>query len=324
MKYAAGIVSLVLALGSPAAAQQKKRVAVFNFDYGTVHQNVYSIFGSNVDVGKGIADLMVDRLVKGGAYSVIERKALDKVLAEQNFSNSDRADPTSAARLGRVLGVDAIVIGSITQFGRDDKQTSVGGGALGGIGRKYGLGGVSKRESKAVVQISARLINTETAEVLAVASGNGESRRSGTSLLGAGGGSGTAAGGLYDMTSSQFASTILGEAVNQAVTTVVRDLEQNADKVQARKIEIDGLVADVSGSTLILNIGTKGGVKVGDKLQIRRTGREVKDPATGRVLRRIEETLGEVTITEADEASSVGTFSGKSAPKVGDRVVAGQ
>ncbi len=315
--------SLFLLTLFPAAAQQKRRVAIFNFDYGTVHQHVYSIFGTDVDVGKGIADLLVDRLVKGGQYSVIERKALDKVLAEQNFSNSDRADPSSAARLGRVLGVDAIIIGSVTQFGRDDKTTSVGGGALGGIGRKYGIGGISKRESKAVVQISARLINTETAEVLAVASGKGESTRSGASLLGAGGGSGTAAGGAYDMTSSQFASTILGEAVNQAVTAVGQQLEQNVGRVTARKVEIDGLVADVNGSTLILNVGTKAGVKVGDKLTVRRTGREVRDPATGRVLRRIEDTLGEVTITEADEGSSVGTFSGKSSPKVGDRVAGG-
>ena len=73
--------------------------------------------------------MLVDKLVADGAYSVIERKALDKILAEQNFSNSDRADPSTAAKIGTVLGVDAIIIGSITQFGRDDKSTDVGGGA---------------------------------------------------------------------------------------------------------------------------------------------------------------------------------------------------
>jgi curli biogenesis system outer membrane secretion channel CsgG len=320
MKRILALVSLSLAVLAPARAQQKKRVAVFNFDYGTVHSSVISLFGGNVDVGKGIADLIVDRLVKGGAYSVIERKALDKILTEQNFSNSDRADPSSAARLGRVLGVDAIVIGSITQFGRDDKSTGVGGGVLGGLGGRYGIGGIAKRQSKAVVQLSARIVSTETAEVLAVASGMGESKRSGTSLLGAGGGSGTAAGGGYDMSSSQFASTILGEAVNQAVTQMVQELEQNAGRVTAKKFEIDGLVADVSQNTLILNIGAKTGVKVGDKLQVRRPNREIRDPATGKVLRRIEDTLGVVTITEADEGSSVGTYSGSTPPKVGDRV----
>jgi hypothetical protein len=57
---------------------------------------VAGIFGQDVDIGKGISDLLVTYLVKDGSYSVIERKALDKILAEQNFSNSDRANPTKS------------------------------------------------------------------------------------------------------------------------------------------------------------------------------------------------------------------------------------
>ena len=63
-----------------------------NFDYATVQSGVAALFGANKDIGKGIADLLVDKLVQNGTYSVIERKQLDKILAEQNFSNSDRAD----------------------------------------------------------------------------------------------------------------------------------------------------------------------------------------------------------------------------------------
>ena len=71
-----------------------------NFDYATVQSSVAALFGTNQDIGKGIADMLVDRLVNDGTYSVIERKELDKILAEQNFSNSDRADPSSAAKIG--------------------------------------------------------------------------------------------------------------------------------------------------------------------------------------------------------------------------------
>src|ERR1700710_2580909 len=141
-------------------AQPKKRVAVLNFDYATVQSGVAAIFGSNQDVGAGIADLLVDKLVADGKFSVIERKALDKVLAEQNFSNSDRADPTSAAKLGRLLGVDAIIIGSITQFGRDDKKTNIGG--LGSAAGRLGVAGISRSKSNAVVGITARMVNTTT------------------------------------------------------------------------------------------------------------------------------------------------------------------
>src|SRR4051794_15458818 len=95
---------LLLTIASAASAQEKKRVAVLDFDYATVQSGVASIFGTNVDIGKGVADLLVQDLVKSGVYSVIERKALDKILAEQNFSNSDRANPQTAAKLARVLG----------------------------------------------------------------------------------------------------------------------------------------------------------------------------------------------------------------------------
>lgn len=304
----------------PAAAQNapKKRVAVLDFDYATVHDWVSSIFGTNYDVGRGVADMLVDRLVKSGKYSVIERKALDKVLAEQDFSNSDRADSSTAAKIGRILGVDAIIIGSITQFGRDDQKKSFGG--LGAVTGRWGLGGFGKRKAKAVVQLSARVIDTSTAEILAVASGKGESKRSGVTLLGAGGSSTGLGAGAVDMTNENFAATLIGEAVNQAVDEIAQQLDAQADKLPTRKVKIDGLVADVAGNTLILNVGTKAGVKVGDTLEVRRKVREVKDPATGRVLRTITQKVGEVAITEADEISSVGTFTGAATPQVGDMV----
>ena len=182
------ICALVLIAASISSAWgQKKRVAVMDFEYGTVQGGVSAIFGQNVDIGKGIADLLVDRLVRDGTYSVIERKALSKLLAEQNFSNSDRADSASAAKIGKLLGVDAIIIGSITQFGRDDRNVGAGG-ALSRIGGKYGLGNVGVKNSKAVVGISARTVLVETGEIVSVASGKGESTRSGTSLFGAGSG----------------------------------------------------------------------------------------------------------------------------------------
>ena len=108
---------------NPAPQGRKKRVAILDFDYGTVHSNVAALFGSDIDVGRGITDLLTTYLVKDGTYSVIERKALDRILAEQNFSNSDRANPASAAKMGKLLGVDAIITGSITQFGGETKNT---------------------------------------------------------------------------------------------------------------------------------------------------------------------------------------------------------
>src|SRR4029077_19432465 len=96
-------VSSAMAQTAPAPVR-KKRVAVFDFDYATVHGGVAAIFGQDVDIGKGVSDLLVKYLVKDGSYSVLERKSMDKILTEQNFSTSDRANPASAAKIGKLLG----------------------------------------------------------------------------------------------------------------------------------------------------------------------------------------------------------------------------
>jgi curli biogenesis system outer membrane secretion channel CsgG len=311
---------VLLILAPVCTAQQKKRVAVMNFDYGTVRSGVAAIFGTDQDVGKGISDLLVQRLVTDGKYSVIERTALDKILGEQNFSNSDRADSTTAAKIGRILGVDAIIIGTITQFGRDDQHTNVGAGGFGGYGSKLGLGGVSTHKAKAVVGVTARLINTSTGEIMAAVTGTGESTRSGTSLLGAGAGGGSGGGAGLDMGSSNFSQTILGEAVGKAVTDTATQLDAAAGNLPTVKIVVSGLVADATGNTLIINVGSKAGVKVGDVLEVSRPVRTVKDPTTGKVLKTIADKIGDATVTQVDEDSATASFTGAGAAKVGDAV----
>src|ERR1700694_1432373 len=294
---------------SPVLAQTpaRKRVAVLDFDYATVRSYVADIWGSDQDIGRGIADMLVTQMVRNGTYSVIERKQLDRILHEQNFQQSGRADASTAAQLGRLLGVDAIIIGSVTQFGRDDKKMGVGGGVrVGGVG----LGGIGRRSAKAVVGIDARIIDIKTAEILGVATGFGESKRSGATLVGGAAVGGVAAGGAFDMSSSNFGGTILGEATRLAVDSLVTELVGAAPKIQETVAAISGLVADVAGSELIINVGTTNGVRVGTEYAVTRPGREIKDPATGRVLRRVTTSVGKLKSTLADETSATGTLTG--------------
>lgn len=311
------LLALLIGAGTlTAQAPARRRVAVLDFDYATVHQWVYDVFGSDVDIGKGIADMLVTNLVRNGTYSVIERKQLDRVLQEQNFQQSGRADPSSAVQLAKLLGVDAIIIGSITQFGRDDKKLGVAGGVrIGGIG----LGGLGKKSAKAVVVIDARIVSTTTAEILGVATGHGESKRSGLALAG-----GVAVGGVggvggIDMGSSNFANTIIGEATRFAVDSLTGQIVAAASMIQETKVEIRALVADVSGGEVTINVGTGAGVRVGGEYDVTRPGREIRDPATGRVLRRVTTAVGKLKISSADEGSATGTLSGGPA-RVGDCV----
>jgi curli biogenesis system outer membrane secretion channel CsgG len=303
---------------APAPTGRKKRVAIFDFDYATVQTASAAAFGTNVDVGKGISDLLVRHLVQDGTYSVIERKAMDKILAEQNFSNSDRADANSAAKIGKLLGVDAIIVGSITQFGYDNKDTKVGGGGGGWGG--FGVGGFSHKKSKAVVVVDARLVNIDTAEIMGVADGKGESSRESTSLLGGGSNWHGFGGGAVDFGSSDFQQTILGEAVNSAVTQMSTELVADAPKLVARTISATGVVAAVDGGQIVLNIGTKAGLKVGDQLTVKRITKEIKDPTTGKTLRKMTSDVGVIRLTDVDDVSAVGAPVSGSGFKVGDEV----
>lgn len=309
-------------LAAQAPAAQRHRVAVLDFNYATVMTTSQAVFGTQVDIGKGISDMLIDRLVNDGTYRVIERNQIDKIINEQNFSNSNRADPATAAKIGHILGVDAVITGDITQFGRDDQNKNVGG-MLGKWGSGYGLGGVGTHSAKAVVAITARLIDTNTGEILASATGKGESKRSGANLLAGGAGTGGYGGGGAGMNSTNFAQTIIGEATTQAVTDLAQGLEGDSGRlptIEAAPVVISGLVADASTGDIIVNVGSKAGVKVGDKLVVSRVVRVVKDPATGKPLRSIENAVGQLTITSVDADSAVGSFSGTGKPQVGDTV----
>ncbi|HUY95236.1 MAG TPA: CsgG/HfaB family protein [Terracidiphilus sp.] len=297
---------------------RKPRIAIMSFDYATVQSYSSAMFGSNIDVGKGISDLLINNLVKDGTYSIIERAALDKIMAEQNFSNSDRANSSSAAQIGKLLGVDYIVIGSITQFGNETKKQNVGGGGGGWHG--YGLGGVGHSKSNANVGISARIVNVDTGEIAAVADGAGTSARSSTSLLGGGGNWSGWGGGNVDFGSSNFQETIIGEATKKAVDQLTTNVVGDAPKLSLRTIQVDGLVASVDGGQIVLNVGKKAGVNAGDQLEVVRVTKEIKDPSTGAVIRRLTSSVGMLKATDVDDASAVCTPVSGSGFQVGDRV----
>src|SRR6187200_1655476 len=152
----------VLAGGTPTAAQSKRpTIAVLAFEYGTVQQ----WWSGTWDIGEGISDMIVDELVNDGSFRVIERKRLDAILAEQNFSNSERADPSAAtvAKIGKVLGVKYLIVGSITKFGLEQKKQGIGGGGFGHGG--FGLGNIGREKGKANVAITARMVDVTSAEI---------------------------------------------------------------------------------------------------------------------------------------------------------------
>jgi curli biogenesis system outer membrane secretion channel CsgG len=198
----------------PAGTAKSSRpaVAVMDFDYGTLNN-----WWGQYDIGKGMADQVIDALVNDGSFRVIERKKLDTVLAEQDFAQSDRADPSAAkvAKIGKVLGVKYIIAGSITKFSTEKRGAGV---------RVHGIG-VGGAKAKSEVALTARVIDVTTGEIVASAKGLGESSK--------GGGFDFAKGGFGVGTSSEeWRQSGLGQAQEKACNEFVAALIAKKDRLQ--------------------------------------------------------------------------------------------
>ncbi|MEG4573096.1 LPS assembly lipoprotein LptE [Microcoleus sp. N3A4] len=191
-----------------AQATAKKRLVVMDFDYGTTNSYYTSYRG--VGAAKGISELLINELVNNGTYTVVDRSKLEQVLKQQNRSGA--MDAGTATEIGKQLGVDAVLIGTITRF-NIDKQS--GGGSFMGIG-----GGSQK--TKATVQIDVRLIGTASGDILATAKAVGEADQSDSniSVMGIGGNSG-----------SSNEDSLLSSAVDKAVSQMVTKLAEVSKKL---------------------------------------------------------------------------------------------
>jgi curli biogenesis system outer membrane secretion channel CsgG len=313
MRKLSAIAMLGTAACWTASAQSKRTMAVEQFDFSTVQSAVAAVFGTNVDVGRGIQSLMVKRIATDNKFTVVEREKIATVMKEQDFDASNRVKKGSGARIGQIRGADFTLMGDIVVFGRDDRRSGGGGGiGVGGVG--VGGGGY-KGTGKAVVVLDYRLVDNESSEIVATGEARGESQR--TSKGGVGGffAGGVLVGGGFGSDASNFGQTIIGEAVMDACDHLAQDLLQHGADVAAseKEVEVEALVADINGSTMVINAGSQAGVRVGDQLTVFHKGKEIKDPATGEVLDVQVDQIGTLTITSVRDRIATGTYSGSPA-----------
>jgi curli biogenesis system outer membrane secretion channel CsgG len=300
----------------PPTQAQKKRVIVDEFDYSAVMTAVQSVFGTQQNIGKGIRAMLTKRVAEQQKLVVVERAKINSLMAEQDRNASNRVKQGSGARIGQISGADAVLAGDIIIFGRDDKKTSVKGGGI--IGAGLGAIAASKNEDKAVVAITYRLIDAETSEIIATGEARGESSRKSKGLAAIGGALGKGVAGVeVDMTSSNFAQTIIGEATQDCVNKLADILTSQTDGMKKSVRPVEGRVALASAGQVTLNVGANDGVNQGEVFEISRIISEVRDPVTKEVLDLQVNKIGEVVINSVRDKISSGTYSGGAA-KAGD------
>lgn len=80
------LVSLV-AIAHVTYGQTKPRIAVLDFDFSNVSNP--AILNSVPGLSKGVSEILVNRLVKDGTYSLIERSQIEAILREPGLTQTE-------------------------------------------------------------------------------------------------------------------------------------------------------------------------------------------------------------------------------------------
>src|SRR5438045_4500828 len=148
----------------------KKRIGIVDFDDASHH----GYWGSTRNaLAESARDAATEALVKSGAFVVIEREQLAEVLKEQGLGMTGTISAQTAAKAGKLLGLQALVTGKITDFDADNKTS--------------GFGGYYQQHTKTFhARVSLRMVDATTGEIWVAESGEGASNQSSTMVMGGG------------------------------------------------------------------------------------------------------------------------------------------
>ena len=268
----AAVAGMAPAAGTPAPSQEKVRIAVMNFE----NNSQWHWWGNRL--GEAAADELVTQLFQTGKFSVVERDQINAILGEQDFGQSGRVNPTQAAEIGKILGVQVILTGSITKFAIDEK-----GGGFGRVGVRY---------SEAETNLDVRLINVNTAEILFADDSEGTRRLGGFRV-----------GGISAY--QDFDEGLAAESLRPAVEEMAGKIAAQADGLAS--IQPPAAPAQIVGAregSFYIDKGENFGITVGQRYEVMRVVDQIKD-ASGNVLDEITDRVGVLEVTQVLGQSSI-------------------
>ena len=217
----------------------KRKVAISRFSNETQYAKGIFYDKENDPVGKQALDILSAKLAASGKFLLFERSDLDSVLEECKRGGQDTS----------TIGVDYLIFGSITEFGR----------------KNTGKNGVftTQRTQTVDVGVSLRLVDVSTGLIVYTDEGRGSAEVSSRTALGVGGRMG------YDAT---LADKAISEAIGQLVENIINKCTDSPWKTYF-------IVCDAE-ATLIAG-GSSQGIQEGMTFDIKTAGKKVKNPQTG-------------------------------------------
>lgn len=203
-----------------------------------------------------IADMFSQAIVNTNNFLIFERQDVELLKNETQLQNIPE----------ELVGVDTLVIGSLTEFGRST------------TGERGFLSSSAKQQATATVDI--RLVDVKTGQVVASVTGKGSSSNEQSRTMGFGSVSG------YDGSLNDQA---IGAAVNAAVAKMSQLLLANPWSADILAVE---------NGQVFISGGEAQGVRKGQTFNVMTKGRKVKSGVTGSTITLPGEQIGTLEIVD--------------------------
>ena len=112
---------ILLASSLLLAACADKTALNSNYDLARVQR--IGVLGFTGNGASGVEDLFTKHMIRNG-FTVVERASLGKLVEEQKISVSGMVSPETAKSLGKLLGVDAMIIGNVVSLSQERQDVS--------------------------------------------------------------------------------------------------------------------------------------------------------------------------------------------------------
>lgn len=262
----------VVTLAAPVKPTLKRKIALGRITNETAYGRSLLRDSSGDPLGKQVTDLLSKSLTESGAYVVFERPDIGKLKDESALAGTKL----------NIVGVDALIIGSLTEFGRK----TVG---------QTGFVSSSKKQV-AFAKVDLRVVDVTTGQVFFATSGAGESSTESASTFGFG-------------SQAAYDGTLNDSALRQAISEAVNRL---STEMAGRPWQTYFLSAD-QGQYFVSG-GKSQGLRPGMLFSVQTLGRKVRSPQTGFEITlpgkeiaqlRIDANFGDTEATEGSVGSLV-------------------
>ena len=239
---------------SPIAKQYKRKVAISRFSNESNYGRSLMTDQDYDRIGKQASDMLAAKLIKSNKFIVFERTDLSKIIKEQAISGD-----------ANLIGVDALIVGSVTEFGRS-------------LGGKVGFLSSTKLQT-ARAKVETRLVDVKTGQAFFSSAGVGEANTESGEVAGFG------SRADYDATLNDRA---ISAAISDMLDKIVSSLEERPWKTD---------ILEIKGAEVFISGGQNQGIKIGDILRVMEQGAAVKSKQTGFTMNLPSKKIAEIKVS---------------------------